>query len=83
MKQVRNWIIEQTNPAVMNYWIVAIMGYPMKDGWLLNRHKGQAFRLEKFCVELDKNKDLKGKPKLVLMQQYVEGTLLSFKINQI
>ena len=83
MKQVRNWIIEQTNPVVMNYLIVAIMGYPMKDGWLLDRHKRKAFRLEEFYVELDKNKDLKGKPKLVLMQQYVEGTLLSFKINQI
>ena len=50
------------------------MGYAMKQWWLLDKYKQKAFTLEELCVDLSKNMGLEGKPKLVILQQYVEGT---------
>ena len=45
----------------------------------MDRHKRKAFSLEGLCVNLGKNEDLKGKPKLVILQQYAEGIQLMIR----
>ena len=59
----------------MNSLLVVIIGYAMKDGWLLDRYGRKAFNLEELCLNLVRNEDLEGKPKLLILQQYVEGKL--------
>ena len=73
MQQIREWIIRQQNHTYMNCLVLVIMGYAVKQGWLLDKYKQKAFTLEELCVDLCKNKDLEGKPKLIILQQYVEG----------
>ena len=75
MEQIRDWVLERKKHASMNCLLLVVIGYAMKDGWLLDRYSRKAFTLEKLCLNLTKNEDLEGKPKLLILQQYVEGKL--------
>ena len=80
MQEIRHWLLGQkNNNASMSCLVIIIIGYPMRHGWLLDRYKRKAFSLLDLCVDLDKNEDLEGKPKLVILQQYVEGMQLMIK----
>ena len=81
MQEIRGFVLGQENNASMNCLVLVIMGYHMKRGWLLDRYKRKAFPLQDFCGDLGKNEDWEGKPKLVILQQYVEGTQQMFSNN--
>ena len=46
----------------------------MEQGWLQDRYKRRAFTLEELTTGMYAALTLVGKPKVIILQQYLEGT---------
>ena len=76
MCQIKDWIMWRENYEKTNCFLLTIVCAEMDQGWLMDKYKKRVYTLEHLVSGLCDVATLKGKPKVVIIQQYTEGRAL-------
>ena len=74
MRQIKQWLTLSENHERADTLMLILVGHAMEQGWLQDRYKRRAFTLEELTTGMCAALTLEGKPKVIILQQYSEGT---------
>ena len=73
MEQIKASMLKPYRHEKTNCFVFGIICHAIEDGWLLDTNKLKAYKLDQLVTDLYAVPTLKGKPKVLLIEQYGGG----------
>ena len=70
---MKDLITDKEHHKLVNCLFLIFVCHQMEQGWILDRNRKRSFTFEDLTSSLDGISTLKGKPKIMIIQQFLEG----------